>query len=279
MAEAFFLKKKTRPAGARGKASARPGAGATATPPRPPPKVAKPKPLPRKPVGLTAAPAAATKPEPADLLEFQIVSAAPGQALRYNVMKMNSTKDIDPASLPRPIMLNRKQPGPRQLPQFAIDEEGKVVGRYVFDEEGKPVLDDDGKPVIEKRNEMDMSLVGSAPGTNNKRRGKRQTKEVFHQDIDVIRLRREEANPWILESKDKSPDDAPDAATRVPEHWVGRMVEQAALPTVLLVNNGNEANFTMLPLGRTYKFEPERPFKIMDADQAHKYVRMKRGAS
>lgn len=278
MAEAFFLKRKTKPAAIRGRGGAArpPGApgrgGAAGSSPRPPPsKVTKP--LPRKPVGLTAAPPApAAKPEPEDLLEFQIVSAEPGQGLRYNVMKMNSAKEVDPASMPRPILLNRKQPGPRQLPQFATDEEGKIVGRYVFDEAGKPVLDEEGKPMIEKRSEMDMSLVGTAPGTNNKRRGKRQTKEVFHQDIDVIKLRREEANPWILESKDKTPDDAPDADKRMPEHWVGRMVEQAALPTVLLVNNGSEANFTMIPLGRTYRFEPERPFKVMDADQAHKYV-------
>jgi transcription initiation factor TFIIF subunit alpha len=274
MDEAFFLKKKTRPNAIRGRGGhARPitsGSRPPATVARPP---ARPKPkLPNRKVGLQAEPPRLPATNGDNILTFDIVSAAPGQKLRYNVMKLNSSKDVDPGALPAPILMNRKQPGPKNLPQLATDAEGKVIGRYVFDEEGNPVLDEEGKPTIEKKVEMDMSLVGTAPGTNNKRRGKRQTKEVFHQDIEVIKLRREEANPWVLESKHKTPESA-ETAAHIPEHWVGRMVEQAALPTVLLINNGTEANFTMIPLGRTYKFEPERPFKVMDADQAHKYVR------
>ncbi|BEJ18151.1 hypothetical protein CspHIS471_0704280 [Cutaneotrichosporon sp. HIS471] len=271
MDEAFFLKKKTKPHAIRGRGPPRPAAS-TSRPPatfaRPPPR-----PIPKRPlrkVGLQVEPTRVSSTDGKDILTFDIVSAAPGQKQRFNVMKLNSTKEVDPGALPAPIMMNRKQPGPKNLPQLATDSEGKVIGRYVFDEEGNPVLDEEGKPTIEKRVEMDMSLVGTAPGTNNKRRGKRQTKEVFHQDVEVIKLRREEANPWVLESKNKTPESA-ETAAHIPEHWVGRMVEQAALPTVLLINNGTQHNFTMIPLGRTYKFEPERPFKVMDVDQAHKY--------
>ncbi|BEI87123.1 hypothetical protein CcaverHIS002_0704690 [Cutaneotrichosporon cavernicola] len=226
MDEAFFLKKKTKPNAIRGRGPPRPAAS-TSRPPatftRPPPRPTPKRPL-RK-VGLQVEPTRVSSTDGKDILTFDIVSAAPDQKQRFNVMKLNSTKEVDPGALPAPIMMNRKQPGPKNLPQLATDSEGKVIGR----------------------------LVGTAPGTNNKRRGKRQTKEVFHQDVEVIKLRREEANPWVLESKNKTPESA-ETAAHIPEHWVGRM-----------------SNFTMIPLGRTYKFEPERPFKVMDVDQAHKY--------
>jgi len=182
-------------------------------------------------------------------------------------MKLNSGRDLDPTQISRPILMNRKQPGPRAPPVFSFGEEGKIIGRYIYDESGNPALGTDGKPMVDKKDEMDMSLVGTAPGEGVQRKGKKGVKEVFHQDIDVIRLRREENTPWVLESgqpKDKS---------NIPEHWVGRMQEPSAMPTVLLVNDGRTAGFKVVPLGRTYRFEPERPFKVLDPDAAHKLVR------
>jgi hypothetical protein len=49
-------------------------------------------------------------------------------------------------------------------------------------------------------------------------------------------------------------------------------VEASTLPTVLLVNDGTDAGFKVVPMGRTYRFEPERPFKVLDPDAAHKLV-------
>lgn len=127
----------------------------------------------------------------ANVTHIQILSGDPGAGLRYNIMRLNSMREIDPAALPRPVLMNRKQPGPKLLPTFVHDEEGNIVGRYVFDEDGKPVLDADGKPTIEKKEGMDLSLVGRAAGQSHRRRGKRNTREVFHQDIEKIKLRRE----------------------------------------------------------------------------------------
>lgn len=162
--------------------------------------------------------------------------------------------------------MNRKKPGPKDPPTFALDENGKIVGRYVYDEEGKPILDEEGQPVVERKEVVDMSLVGQAPGGGRKKRVKRGTKEVFHQDIEIMRLRREEALPWVLESG--NPQDKP----AQPEQWVGRMLEQGQLSTVLLSNDGTRDGFEMMPLGRSYKFEPARPFKPLDSDAANKLV-------
>lgn len=205
------------------------------------------------------------KPNPY-ITEIKLFSADPSSGLRYNMMKLNTGRDVDPTQISRPIMLNRKQPGPKTYPTYAIDENNKIVGKYVFDEKGEPVLGANGHPTIEKREEgMDPNLVGDAPG--QKRKIKKGVKEVFHQDIEVIRLRREEATPWVLESG------RPKEKSAVPEYWVGRMTEPTALPTVLLINDGRlESGFQVIPLGRTYRFDPERPFKVLDPEAAHKLV-------
>ncbi|WVF70835.1 hypothetical protein IAT40_005629 [Kwoniella sp. CBS 6097] len=214
----------------------------------------------------------------ANLTEIKIFSSSPNTGLRFNIMRLNTgqgslSRDIDPTQLSQPILMNRKRPGPKAPPLFATDGEGKIIGKYVYDSSGKPVLDSEGKPVIERKAEgMDMSLVGSAPdGTGgggnrggNKKKMKKGTKEVFHQDIEIMRLRREEAVPWVLESG------RPKEKSAIPEHWVGRMQEPSALPTVLLVNDGTTEGFEMVPLGRTYRFDPERPFKALDSDAANK---------
>lgn len=258
--DAFFLKKRARP---RALGAVKPGGG--------PSQAGRPRPATRPPARLAGLQAKAKEEEKAERIatytEFPIYSADPGSGLRYNLMKLNTNRPADPSAMSQPMMMNRKQPGPKAPPQFATNAEGKIIGKYVYDENGKPVLDEDGKPKIDIKQEMDMSLVGTAPGQTNKRRGKRNTKEVFHQDLEVIKLRREEANPWVLEAKN------PDKEAPVPEYWVGRMQEPSTLPTVLLVNDGQVPSFTMVPLGRSYRFEPARRFQVLDADEANSYVR------
>ncbi|WVQ85602.1 hypothetical protein IAT38_007768 [Cryptococcus sp. DSM 104549] len=211
-----------------------------------------------------AAPATPSGPNP-NITEIKIFSAAPDSTLRFNLMRLNSTKDADPARITQPILMNRKHPGERDNPRYALDQEGKIIGWYVYDAQGNPVLDAEGRPTVEKREGADMSLVGQAPDGEGKRRKlKKGTKEVYHQDLEVMRLRREEAVPWVLQSG--NPQERP----AQPETWVGRMVEPSSLPTVLLCNDGTGEGFEMVPLGRSYKFEPERPFKPLDSDAANK---------
>jgi transcription initiation factor TFIIF subunit alpha len=212
------------------------------------------------------------------IVEIKLVSSGVGLGadVRYNLMKLNSVRDFDPTTIPPPILLNRKQPGPRAPPTFALDDEGNILGRYVYDEKGHPVMGSDGKQVIDVKEKADTSLIGGEAG---KRKARKGVKDVFHQDKEVMRLRREEAVPWVLESGravgEANGDGSADAhgSNGAPEHWVGRLVEAAAMPTVLLVNDGAGDGFRVWPLGRTYRFEPERPFKVLDPDAAHKLVR------
>jgi transcription initiation factor TFIIF subunit alpha len=183
-----------------------------------------------------------------------------------------SARDFDPEQLAKPILMNRKQPGPRELPVHALDDDGKIVGKYMYDDAGKPMLAPNGQPIIEKKDVgLDPDLIGGVPG--QKRKLKKGVKEVFHQDLSVIRMKREEATPWVLETGRPRPEGQTQTLGHVPEHWVGRMTEASSLPTVLLINDGRlESGFEVVPLGRTYRFTPERPFKTLDADAANKLV-------
>jgi transcription initiation factor TFIIF subunit alpha len=188
------------------------------------------------------------------------------------MMKFMSARDFDPTQITRPILLNRKQPGQKELPVHALDDAGKIVGKYQYDDTGKPILGTNGQPLIDRVDVgLDPDLIGGVPG--QKRKLRKGVKEVFHQDLNVIRMKREEATPWVLETGTPRPEGQAQALGHVPEHWVGRMTEASSLPTVLLINDGRlESGFEIVPLGRTYRFTPERPFKTLDADAANKLV-------
>lgn len=205
------------------------------------------------------------------LVEIKLFSAPPSalRDTRYNLMKLNYARDYDPTNIPRPILLNRKQPGPRAPPTFAFDEDGGIIGKYKYDEEGKPVMGENGLQVIDIKEKADLSLIG---GSEQKKVRKKAIKEVYHQEKEVMRLRREEATPWILETGNPRDEAQEPAGGKLPEHWVGRYVDPHSLPTVLFVNDGQSEGFQVIPLGRTYKFEPERPFKVLDPDASHKLV-------
>ena len=235
---------------------------------------------PSPPTVTTPRPEAAPSPKPkvevetangltsnnSNIIEFKLISSGKPEGVRHNLMRLNASRDVDPTIISRPILFNRKTPGPKAPPVFAYDEGGNVKGRYVYAPDGKPVLGEDGQPVVEMKDEADLSLVGTAPG-QPKRKVKKGVKEVFHQDIELIRLRREENMPWILESGQPKDNAA------IPEHWVGRLIEPSSMPTVLLINDGTMGmGFSVVPLGRTYRFDPERPFKVLDPEAAHKLV-------
>lgn len=239
--------------------------------------------LPRHHVGLpkSSIPVASSSSSPAadedvkpnpNVTEIKLYSTDPGSGQRFSIMKFMSARDFDPTQITRPILMNRKFPGPRELPVHALDDEGKIVGRYIYDDAGKPVLGANGQPTIERKDVgMDPDLVGGVPG--QKRKLKKGVKEVFHQDIEVIRMKREEAVPWVLETARPRSETQSQQLGHVPEHWVGRMTEANSLPTVLLINDGRlESGFEVVPLGRTYRFNPERPFKTLDSEAANKLV-------
>lgn len=209
----------------------------------------------------------------ANITEIKLYSTDPGSSQRFNIMKFMSARDFDPTQISRPILMNRKYPGPRDPPIHALDDDGKIVGKYIYDDTGKPVLGSNGQPTIERKDVgLDPELIGGVPG--QKRKLRKGVKEVHHQDIEILRMKREEAVPWVLETGKPRPTGTQvQQLGHVPEHWVGRMTEAASLPTVLLINDGRlDSGFEVVPLGRTYRFNPERPFKTLDADAANKLV-------
>ncbi|RSH92734.1 hypothetical protein EHS25_008180 [Saitozyma podzolica] len=283
-ASAFLRKRKdkrrvaSRPVGVGFSAAALAGSSSSASP-----AASSPQPQPIPPSAL-AAPAGPSglKIEPGRDADAEAKARASGQIVEIKLVSSGLGLGADTRfNYPSSDTTQSEATGASSPPTFALDEEGNIIGRYLYDEKGQPVLGPDGRQVVETKERADASLIG---GDGPKRRGKKGVKEVFHQDKDVMRLRREEAVPWILESgrpstsiSSSSSSPAPangeaseGSANHVPEHWVGRLVEASTLPTVLLVNDGTDAGFKVVPMGRTYRFEPERPFKVLDPDAAHK---------
>lgn len=189
---------------------------------------------------------------------------------RHNLIRLNTTRETPLPSLVTsgsPLYLNRKHPGPKEAPKFAYDDEGNLVGKLVYDEEGKPVLGADGQQVVERKAQADQTLIGGEV----RKRGRKGVREVYSIDREIIRLRREEATPWVLETGQSSKlEPGQPTPSGYPEHWVGRMTQAGPLPSALLVPGGQ--GFQVVMLGRTYRFDPERPFKVLDSDAANKLV-------
>ena len=220
--------------------------------------------------------------DPSKVIELPIYSTGDRGGIRYNIMRMNTAQEIDPRSIPGPILMNRKPRGGPAAPTVATDEEGNIIGRYVYDNNGKPVLDAEGQHVIEQTVGRDHTLVGGDNGAK-KRRGK-AIKEVYHADIEAVKLRREEVDPWVLESGRQSDmngvkteeglvklENARTNESKIAEKWVGTLVQPSNMATVLLLDSG-AGGFNVVPLGRTYKFDPSRPFTPLDPDAAQKAV-------
>ena len=210
--------------------------------------------------------------------------------MRYNVMRMNHEHDVDPRMITEPVLFNRKPRGGQDKPYIAYDAEGTPVGKFVYDNAGKPVLGADGEHVVEVASGPDLSLVG---GVGVRKKNKKATvRETYAGDAEAYRTRREEAEPWVLESGNAEANRKDDEVKaegvkgeqgvkrehsggrsfHMPERWVGMMQEAQQTKTVLIVDNGS-SGFNVLPLGRTYLFNPKRPFDVPDVDVAHKRVR------
>lgn len=211
--------------------------------------------------GSTAPSPASTDDGKPAYAEYQLFSSpAPGH--RFNIMKMNSSKPADPSRFPRPVMMTRKDPHGSLDDRFAYDEAGNVLGRWDFDEFGKPVLGADGKQTYTPdRVEADQSLV--APGAGGKparKRYQKATKEIHQVDKELMRFKREEALPWVLEGGVQGQEQS--------EKWIGRIQDTSDQAYVMFVLNEGSESFRVLPVGRKYKFEPNRTFNVLDVDQA-----------
>lgn len=268
--------------------------------PRPRDPSASVKPLPPRPnrdVGTpssTGSPAAtppagtSSTPKSQNVTEIKLFSVGDTNGTRYNIMRMHSDHDVDPRQIPGPILLNRKPRHEAPKPLIAYDTEGKAIGKYVYDKDGKPVLDAEGQQVIEQATGPDASLVGGGQEGRKKRKGK-SIRDVYSTDVEMIKLKREENEPWILESgqlrgmtngshgvkSEAGPsgvktEDGVTQAKRS-DRWTASYQEPTSMGTVLIIDNQN-GSFGVVPLGRTYRFVPDRPFETLDSDAANKEV-------
>lgn len=256
---------------------------ATSRPAARPPVIVNPNPAAPN-AGRPVAMAASTSTAPAEpvdkskIVEIKLFSSGDLGGLRFNLMRLHSHLEVDPRHIPPPVLFNRKPRGGQAPPNIAYDAEGTPVGKYKYDNDGQAVMDAEGQQVVEPLTGPDLALVGGSGGQKKKKRA--GVREIHEGDSEAIKMRREEAEPWVLESGNPtnvkaepgSVEVKTETNSKMPERWVGMMQEQSNMGSVLIVDNGAHGGFNVVPLGRTYRFDPKRPFEVADIDEAHKRV-------
>lgn len=255
------------------------------------------------PIPSPAAPSAARRPAPSSKLtskvkrkpaspappsnfsDYRLVSSglaqgydAPSGTPRFNVVKFQSSHEVDPRSFDRPVGMNRRDPRPRPPPTGSTtdvkpepgqaEEEKKEDLRPVLDAQGRVVRGEDGQPLMAPKQVYDAALVGGSatgqplPVRKKKDYFKKKTKQVYKVDSDVIRLRREERYPWVLESAEGK------------EAWVGRMEDTAEKQSyVSFVFEDDKDEFEVVDVRRWFKFQKRAAYETLGVDEAEELVR------
>lgn len=232
---------------------------------------------------------AAESPAPANYSDYRLVSSglatgfdAPEGTPRFNVVKFQSTAaEVDPRTFARPIAMNRRDPRPRPPPpppilgaddQPVAEEEKRIELRPVLDGQGRIVKGPDGEPLMAPKQSYDASLVGGGAAATpapirKKNPFKKKTKQVYKVDADVIRLRREERHPWVLESADGK------------ERWVGRMEDTAEKQSYVgFVFEDDKDAFEVVDVRRWFKFQKRATYETLGVDEAEElYARVGKG--
>jgi len=231
----------------------------------------------------------AESPAPANYSDYRLVSSglptgydAPAGTPRFNVVKFQSTAaEVDPRTFARPIAMNRRDPRPRPPPpppllgadgQPVAEEEKRIELRPVLDGQGRIVKGPDGEPLMAPKQSYDASLVGGGAAATplpirKKNPFKKKTKQVYKVDADVIRLRREERHPWVLESADGK------------ERWVGRMEDTAEKQSYVgFVFEDDKDAFEVVDVRRWFKFQKRATYETLGVDEAEElYARVGKG--
>lgn len=232
----------------------------------------------------------APSPAPTSFSDFRLVSSglsnahdAPPGTPRFNVVKFQSLagEAVDPRAFAGPLQMNRRDPRPRPAPPppdpTAVgdgpadgagggEDEKKVELRPVLDAQGRVVKGPDGEPLMAARQKYDASLVGGGAAATpapirKKNPFKKQTRQVYKVDADVMRLRREERHPWVLESADGK------------ERWVGRMDDTAERQSyVAFVFEDNKDEFEVVDVRRWFKFQKRAGYETLGVDEAEELV-------
>lgn len=233
----------------------------------------------------------AESPAQANYSDYRLVSSglptgydAPDGTARFNVVKFQSTTaEVDPRTFARPIAMNRRDPRPRPPPAAAVlgadgkpivapEDEKRIELRPVLDGQGRVVKGPDGEPLMAPKQSYDASLVGGGAAATplpirKKNPFKKKTKQVYKVDADVIRLRREERHPWVLESADGK------------ERWVGRMEDTAEKQSYVgFVFEDDKDSFEVVDVRRWFKFQKRATYETLGVDEAEElYARVGKG--
>lgn len=246
-------------------------------PPPPPPKKeglppsASPEKPSEKPAERPARPPRPRPPNPDDdsdlrppppegrFSEFRLMSSSLN-GWKYDIMKFDSRKPVDPLLWELPIRLNRKdlRREADDAPAAAPQAVGPMLGP-----DGKPVIGVDGKIVMVDAEGRPIQGGGGGAGGDKgkekappKKRFQKKTKQVFLVPEEVRKLRREERYPWVIE----------DATQK--EMWLGRMEEVSKSETHAMFMPAPDNAFKFVPAHRWYKFQQKPKHHVPTLEEA-----------
>ncbi|KAJ1984439.1 transcription factor IIF subunit tfg1 [Dimargaris verticillata] len=218
-----------------------------------------------RPVGSAPQPPA---PAPRKYCDYKLVMRASKGKVHY-VMKLHSSKPVDPATFTPPLKLRRRdrasiqqilrasqEVAQAQGPDAALAEASQSAAQGATAQAPDPPARGSGPGA-----KIDTSVIAPYGGaTRNKQLlFKKRTRQIYLADESVRKLKEVESKPWFLEDFDRQ------------ELWTGHLEGGQRSPYVLFVLV--QKCFQVVPARRWYKFAPKIQYATLSIDEAEEQIK------
>ncbi|KAJ1982027.1 transcription factor IIF subunit tfg1 [Dimargaris xerosporica] len=218
-----------------------------------------------RPAGSAPRPSA---PAPRTYCDYKLVMRASKGKVHY-VMKLHSSKPVDPATFTPPLKLRRRdrasiqqilrasQEAPsEQGPDATLAEPSQNAAQGANTQVPDPPARGSGPGA-----KIDTSVIAPYGGaTRNKQLlFKKRTRQIYLADESVRKLKEVESKPWFLEDFDRQ------------ELWTGHLEGGQRSPYVLFVLV--QKCFQVVPARRWYKFAPKIQYATLSIDEAEEQIK------
>lgn len=235
--------------------------GRPAPPPVPTPSIFASQPSSENAVsGWTSKPLGQVADYPLILTKKQIMDG-----YRHHVARFAARRPVDPRNTDefvRPVRLHRRDPKAAPPGSEVKGEDTAMGGMDVLDDKEKE-REEAVRAEREARKEAEAALVAPSVNQGGQKRlasNLKKTEQVYKNDQTEeqkarSKLRYEEALPWHLEDFDNK------------STWVGSY-EAALSDTYVMMIQGPDNTFRMVPLEKWYKFTQKNQFKTLTIEEA-----------
>ena len=232
-------------------------------PGRPAPPISRPSPIPQ--IAAKDAHSGFSSPPLAPYTDYPLVMTkrALMDGFRHHVARFASKRNVDPRNTDefvRPVRLHRRDPRAPPGGGGGVKSQDPVTSEMDDKEREKyEIL----KAEKDAARAAEMALVAPSTGSGGQKKlaaNMKKTEQIYRNDQTEeqraqSKLRYEEALPWHLEDFDNK------------STWVGSY-EAALSDTYVMMVQGQDGTFHMVPLEKWYKFTQKNQFKAFSIEEA-----------